>query len=565
MNESCYWVLSPEWYFCFSQAKELATPRIFGFAEFIAALALLVIVYTIIDPRYRFRTSIAPVPIGRLTFFVIGLVGLGSLLTEVWLAQGWLVLQINWMTRVIWQAILGFIFLGTFMVWIWYAFIRPPVFCKANSLRFAQEIYQAILRGGESELNVIADELARSAKSIIAHSETIANRRERSEKRKDENAGVGSIAYELILLLANRKFCRSVVASCPGTAIELLDQVSRHKKFDIPIGGFIENISTEAFLNKDSLIYHEVEGGYSGLLGYIKPLSTALYGDYELIVGLGSGNYSSLDISYEIQREWEPSQWRAYCKASIIFVKAYLKSTDGENVPPVLFRNIEAIKSAFSDLYKLDGLESDFYNTDAYQRFQIATNHVRELLEVMESNINISSYTYMDKKSSKHKDIYDLVAGLMFSLIHSGSAIKSPAMTAWTVHHNELWATFFLNGKSGSASKIVQHKLRRLLYDEIVRMNTFPNYLGARILGLCLNVMGLKKLSNSYDRNAKPLSRVVRKWVENNFYGLYQNSREVAEAVLIGSISYDPLKNQLIKTYQRGISQKVAQTDVLQL
>ncbi len=565
MDESCYWVLSPQWSFCFEQAKELVTPRIFGFAEFIAALALLVIVYTIIDPRYRFRTSIAPVPIVRLTFFVIGFVGLGSLLTEVWLAQGWLVLQAGWMTRVIWQALFGFIFLGTFMVWIWYAFIRPPVFCKANSLRFAQEIYRAILRGGESELNVIADELARSAKSIIAYSETITARRERSEKRKDENAGVGSIAYELLLLLANRKFCRSVVASCPGTAIELLDQVSRQNKFDIPIGGFIENISTEAFLNKDSLIYHEVEEGYSGLLGYIKPLSTALYGDYELIVGLRAGNFSSLDIGYEIQRGWEPSQWQAYCKASIIFIKTYIQHTNGENVPSVLFRNFEAIKNAFSDLYKLDGLESDFYNTDIYQRFQIATNHVRELLEIIESNVDINSYTYFDKKIQKQKDIYDLVAGLMFSLIHAGSAIKSPPMTAWTVHHNELWGTFFLNGSSGPASKIVQHKLRRLLYSEIIRMNTFPNYLGARILGLCLNVMGFKRLTNSYDRNSRPLSCAMRKWVENNFYGLYQNSREVAEAVLIGSISYDPLKNQLIKTYQRGISQKIAHTDVLQL
>ena len=35
---------------------------IFGFAEFVQAFALFVLVYTVTDTRYRFRISVAPIP-----------------------------------------------------------------------------------------------------------------------------------------------------------------------------------------------------------------------------------------------------------------------------------------------------------------------------------------------------------------------------------------------------------------------------------------------------------------------------------------------------------------------
>ena len=59
-------------------------PSVFNFAIFISALALLVIVYTITDIRYRFRVAIAPIPLAKLTFFLIGFIGFGTLLTDIW-------------------------------------------------------------------------------------------------------------------------------------------------------------------------------------------------------------------------------------------------------------------------------------------------------------------------------------------------------------------------------------------------------------------------------------------------------------------------------------------------
>ena len=49
--------------------------RIFGFAEFIAALALLVVLYTIADVRYKFRLRVTPAHLGLLTYALLVLIG----------------------------------------------------------------------------------------------------------------------------------------------------------------------------------------------------------------------------------------------------------------------------------------------------------------------------------------------------------------------------------------------------------------------------------------------------------------------------------------------------------
>ena len=61
-------------------------------------------------------------------------------------------------------------------------------------------------------------------------------------------------ARDILLLIGMRKFCRHIVASAPGTAMAFFIEMTKQKKYHIPIGQFASNISTEAILNKD-LIY----------------------------------------------------------------------------------------------------------------------------------------------------------------------------------------------------------------------------------------------------------------------------------------------------------------------
>ena len=134
---------------CFTTPSGLES-SIFGFAEFISALALLVIVYTITGLRYRFRIAVAPLPLFPLTYVLIGIVGFGTLLTDIWVAEGWLVPK-SPITQSMWRGMLGASFLLVAMTWIYYAFINPPIFGKNNYKRFAKELFRVILTGSGSE------------------------------------------------------------------------------------------------------------------------------------------------------------------------------------------------------------------------------------------------------------------------------------------------------------------------------------------------------------------------------------------------------------------------------
>jgi hypothetical protein len=61
------------------------------------------------------------------------------------------------------------VFLTNFMVWVWFAFIKPPAYSRWNAFRFAREKYRTVLRGSPTELPEIADELARSARALVQH------------------------------------------------------------------------------------------------------------------------------------------------------------------------------------------------------------------------------------------------------------------------------------------------------------------------------------------------------------------------------------------------------------
>lgn len=82
------------------------TASLFGFKDFIAALALLLIIYTISDVRYRFRISVAPTPLFKITYILISLIGFGTLVTDIWISEKWLVPD-SLLTTAIWQGILA--------------------------------------------------------------------------------------------------------------------------------------------------------------------------------------------------------------------------------------------------------------------------------------------------------------------------------------------------------------------------------------------------------------------------------------------------------------------------
>ena len=145
--------------------------------------------------------------------------------------------------------------------------------------------------------------------------------------------------------------------------------------------------------------------------------------------------------------------------------------------------------------------------------------------------------------------IHNHVADLIFEVIFSAASVSAQTWTCWEVEHNAVWTELFSHHQSGTW-KIIRFKVRRKLYDEIKRMDEWGNFKGARILGLCLNVLGFSgKRTRDYRREQSVLAGPVVAWTKRNYLRLVEDHPNVANACLHGSIEFDAANHQLVKTY----------------
>jgi hypothetical protein len=144
---------------------------------------------------------------------------------------------------------------------------------------------------------------------------------------------------------------------------------------------------------------------------------------------------------------------------------------------------------------------------------------------------------------------YDHIARMIFEVIFTASAVRSPAEQSWAIQYVSIWSRLFILESGGQAAKVVNFKVRRLLYDEIVEMKRFPNFKGARILSYCLNVMGFIVRESDYRPNTIALQKAVLSWTKKNFIWLHSYNSRVAEECLSDGLYYDEKNQRLVKAY----------------
>lgn len=451
--------------------------KFFGFSEFLAGLALMVLAWTIADVRYRFRVRTAPIPLLGITFSVVAAVGVLTLLSDLWRAEQWLVPKGNLLTPASWQAILGGLFLLTFLTWTWFAFIRPSTYGRHNAERFAQTLYRFILKGSPAELAVIADELTYSAGALVRHATDRGRlksyRLEREDEKKKDPPKVERYANDLLLLIADKRLCRAIVELSPGTALAVFQAMAETKKHGIQVETFAKNIVNEALANKDSFLYHEAEGYESGLIGYLKPLSQAMFANYEMVETIGT--LLDPDTYSKNGREWDAAQWEAYCRVVLMTFRSYVKEGYGDH-SIVLFSAMSHIENAASDLHTLNELTSA-WDTDSFRRLHVVVEFVKDAVKILDEK-EVPDHIRIrvrEKHSHPRKTFYDHIASMIFEVICHASAVRSPKQGCWSVQHNSVWRELFnLNHLDGPAGKVVKFKVRRLLYDEIADMKPPP-------------------------------------------------------------------------------------------
>lgn len=546
----CYWNV------CFAPL-EVESAGFFGFSEYLAGLALMALVWTIADERYRFRVKTAPFPIQDITYSIVALVGFLTLFTDLWRAEKWPVPVGSLITPHMWQAILGGLLLITFLFWVFYAFIRPPIYTKHNAKIFADRLYKVILRGNPQELAIVADELSNSAKNLVFHATNRDKNQTEEQFQKVVNKRSTASAYadELLLLIGDRAFCRVVTEYSPGTALSFFQEVNKTKKYGVQLEQFAQNIMAEALENKNSFLFRESSGYETGLLGYTKPLTRAMFSSYQMIESF----QSVLDIPSEVLIRWDSAQWKAYCRAVLTVSRDVIDNNNGES-SLVLYRAIRQIPMAIHDLYLLDSTHKDKHTDLILDRFSVAVNFITEFLHLLNTSENPLS---LEEDSAGLPSLPDQLLSLTIELIDSTSRLRSSTTTNSTLVKNLqkhlLWDKLFPSRPihTGKAVTIFRQQVYRAIYEHIKMLEQYISPVGENYLRFSLNVFGLRL----WDRNVKGksyfLHKVICSWLKQNFVNLHVANSDCAKKCLPYGINYNEKTKLLINTLPAGNIEKL--------
>jgi len=220
-----------------------------------------------------------------------------------------------------------------------------------------------------------------------------------------------------------------------------------------------------------------------------------------------------------------------------------------------LYRSIDRIEGASIGVYKLDNID-DIYDADEYLKLKASVAFLKKAVNVCDKHFDFSRQRLRDNPGNGHSDTnaINMIAKLAVDLISHASAVTGPPDTSWWVHHNTVWGELFGLSKDSKAWRFIHHRVRRLLYNELKEFQSHPNFKNARMLGFCLNVMGVTPhKKQAYGSEFYALHKCTLSIARSSFLKVWREYPDVASACLIGGISFDEESGRIIKTYGKGL------------
>lgn len=529
------------------------TSNVFGLAQFLSSLALLVVVFNVSDFRYRYRLYVSRFDLSKVAIYIASMIAAALLLTEMWFENKWRLPHfLNHYGNI--KILLGATFLGLVIYIVSVCFLRPVQFRRANAVRFFNATTRFIHQGNKDRLQAIAEDLGGTMEALFCLASK-ANTSSGSPKPPIEVA----YAHSLLLTLADRRFCKLIVERDPAFAVQCFVLAAKYP--EAPFAQFSRNVGEEFILNTDSAFYQEESGFSSGYFGYSKPVTSAVFGSYELIERCAVTALSPLDLDFSILDALDPTQMGGFKRAGLAFFASYLANGVSEIHSYAFARLLHSYQSCSNGIYKINALPAGAWKSPEYARFSDVADFLREAIDLLDKS-EIKARSLRPSKQL-YRDVYDELAHAILELIWHASAVKVASFECWEVQHNIAWNVLFSFQDSYTKS-VLRFKVRRLIYDEITK--NFGNFRGARFLGFCLHVLGLRVSDRrqSFYRKDYALRVCVINWTKKNYERLFYDHPKVAQACLLGTVTYDPEKNQLEKTFSNDTRKEVAR-DVLVL
>jgi hypothetical protein len=265
-------------------------------------------------------------------------------------------------------------------------------------------------------------------------------------------------------------------------------------------------------------LHNEDDGFSSGFMGYTKPITKAVYGNFRLVEALATKGGSPLDLHLDLKWEMNAEHLEAYARAALIFCEAYFTSDHPTHHSYAFYQMLDHFKSSAANVHRVKGADNDYWKTDEYRRLKITIRFIRDLVALMDKH-NVPHWSSLKPLNRPFDGAHNQIADLISDVIFAAACVSEPSWTCWSIQHNAVWTELFHNRERTRTGSIIRFKVRRLLYDEIKRMEQWGNFKGARILGMCLNVLGFSetRTRRDYDREEVSLRIAVVGWTKETF------------------------------------------------
>ena len=469
---------APIWdHFELVPASAPTSGNIFSLSEYLAALALLLVVLMASDFRYHYRLFLTRTNLRKVGFRVGLTVAVAILTIDIWFQNALPIPKLLSNANN-----LKIVFAAAFLAYVFYvirvAIISPPVFNKATAGKFFEANYHLIHEGHVDRMQVIAEELQRSLGNIVALAAKISSADRGSMEIPQEMIN----AHSILLLVAEKRFCKLVVERVPAFALTLLEEVQGRPRETLPIFPFVRNIGQEFIRNVDSSIYQEESVHESGLLGWHKPVTKALFGSYEFVEKCARSSASPLEIEYRVLQEFDEIQMKGFARAARAFVESYLKETGGRHHSQAWVDLLRSLENSVSRTYEIDGMEQ-YRNTKAYEHLSVVVDFIADAIRMASEHGQIPKT--LRTRDLRLRNIFDDMAALIVEVIFGASMVSSPFWTSWIVQHSTVWSGIFGHA-DGVAHRVIAFKVRRLLYDEIRIIGSVRDFQRCEVSGVLL-------------------------------------------------------------------------------
>jgi len=416
------------------EPASLDSTNVFGLAQFLSTLALLVVVFNVSDFRYRYRLSITRYNVRKIAIIISVAIASLLVLTEFWF-QNTLPLPhfLNNYANIKLLLASAFLFLVLYIVYI--CFLKSAMLRRSNAVQFFKTTARYIHQGNKERLQAIAEDLGNTMEDIFRLAAKASSHRDPSSLPVEQ-----ACAHGLLLTVADRRFCNLIVDRNPAFAIQCFKLAEKYP--DVPFAQFSRNIGEEFIFNTESAFYQEDSGYYSGYFGYAKPITSAVFGSYELIERCASASTSPLDLHYSIVGKLDATQIEGFMRAGLAFFDSYLAKNGSHRHSYAFARLLGDLDSCVSGLYKINNMSATEWNAPELARFRsVAGFFDKAISSLAKSGIKARS---LRPSKKTYRDVYDALAYAIRDMIAAAATVDVSSSLCWHVQHNIAWDILFL-------------------------------------------------------------------------------------------------------------------------